>query len=395
MRVAGAAALIGLLCLAIAPVAGAAGLSVKSAVIRIAEPRLVTISRLDEPPKDEGLAGARVATDDNTTTGRFLGHDYETVELDVTPDGALAGLDRLAASGVRFVVAVGAPEAVLALADHAAGRDILLFNAAARDDRLRGADCRANLFHTAPSRAMIADGVAQYLVWKRWTNWLLVHGSHEPDRLMAAAYRRAATKFGARIVEERVFEDTGGARRSDSGHVLVQRQIPVFMQEARAHDVVIAADESQVFGVYLPYRTWDARPVAGDAGLEATSWHPAQESFGGTQLQRRFERKAGRAMRDVDYQVWMALRAVGEAVTRTGSAEVAAVRDHLRGDAFALAAFSGQPLSFRPWDNQLRMGVILGDRRNVVTISPQEEFLHQRTRLDTLGMDEPETDCRF
>ena len=33
------------------------------------------------------------------------------------------------------------------------------------------------------------------------------------------------------------------------------------------YDVLIVADEHEVFGPYLPYRTWDPRPVAGTAGL--------------------------------------------------------------------------------------------------------------------------------
>jgi hypothetical protein len=31
--------------------------------------------------------------------------------------------------------------------------------------------------------------------------------------------------------------------------------------------------------------------------------------------------------------------------------------------------------------------------RMLVTVSPQEQFLHQRTPLDTLGYDEPESNC--
>jgi hypothetical protein len=64
--------------------------------------------------------------------------------------------------------------------------------------------------------------------------------------------------FGARIVQEKVFEDTGGARRTDSGVVQIQRQLPVFTQGVPAYDVLVAADESEVFASFLPYRTWEA-----------------------------------------------------------------------------------------------------------------------------------------
>ena len=141
---------------------------------------------------------------------------------------------------------------------------------------------------------MLTDALAQYLVWKRWTDWFLIEGSHPEDKALADAYRRAAKKFGAKIVEERVFEDTGGARRSDSGSVQVQEQMPAFTQRASEHDVVIAADRSDVFAVHLPYHTWEPRPVAGSAGLVPESWHPSHEAWGATQFQTRFEKAAGR-----------------------------------------------------------------------------------------------------
>jgi ABC transporter substrate binding protein (PQQ-dependent alcohol dehydrogenase system) len=375
--------------------AAAAGIEVRAAVLRVERPVTAPLSRLDETAGDEGFAGARIGAKDNATTGGFLGHAYTTAEVTTDPAGAVAALDALLADGVRYVVTIAAADDLLALADHAKGREALLMNVSASDDRLRGEDCRANVLHVTPSRAMIADGLAQYLVWKRWTDWVLIEGSNPEDRLKAAAYRRAAEKFGARIVEARTFEDTGGARRSDSGHVQVQRQVPVFTQRLPEHHVVVAADETHVFAAFLPYRTWDARPVAGDAGLVARAWHPALEAFGATQLQRRFEAQTGRRMTDLDYEAWTALRALGEAVTRTKSAEVGAVRDFLLSDAFTLAAFKGQPLSFRPWDNQLRQAIVLSDEKTVVSLSPQEEFLHERTKLDTLGVDEPETACRF
>jgi ABC transporter substrate binding protein (PQQ-dependent alcohol dehydrogenase system) len=365
-------------------------------VLRVERPAPLPLTRLDEPPADEGFAGARVATADNRTTGGFLGHGYEIAEAVTTPENAAAALGALVEGGARFVVTIAGADDLLALADHAAalGEDVTLMNVSAPDDRLRGEDCRANVLHVTPSRAMLADGLAQYLVWKRWTDWALIHGSHPADRAMADAYRAAARKFGARIVEEREFADAGGARRADSGHVQIQRQIPVLTQEMREHHVVVAADQSEVFAAYLPFRTWTPRPVVGDAGLEPRAWHPAHEGFGATQLQRRFEAAAGRRMTDLDYEAWAALRALGEAVTRANTADPAAIRARLLSPDFALAAFKGVPLSFRPWDRQLRQAVIVGDRDMVVSVSPQEGFLHERSELDTLGVDEPETACR-
>ena len=381
------------LLLALVAPAAAPAAELVAGVLRVETEAPLPISRLDLPAEDRGFAGARLATADNRTTGSFLGHSYETIEIAALPEDAEAALDSLLDAGVRFVVAIAEADALIALADRAAERDAVILNVSAPDDRLRGADCRANLLNVTPSRRMLADGLAQYLAWKDWDEWVIVHGDHPSDVAKAEAYRAAARKFGADVEDMLVFEDTGGARRTDSGHVLVQRRIPAFMQEADDHDVVVVADESEVFGVYLPYRVWEPRPVAGDAGLRPSAWHPAHEGYGATQLQRRFEALAGRRMTDLDYETWVALRALGEAVTRTDGADPATVLEYLLSDAFELAAFKGLPLSFRPWSRQLRQAVLLGDARNVVSISPQEEFLHERTRLDTLGVDEGESAC--
>lgn len=363
-------------------------------VLRVDKDSLPPISRLDLAPEDIGFAGARLGTEDNDTTGRFMGQDFETTEVAATPETAVAELDKLLGAGVQFVVVLADDATTLALADHAGDRALVL-NALARGDNLRGADCRVNTIHVAPSHAMLADALAQFLIWKKWPNWFLVKGSHPEDENLAAAYTRAANKFGGKLVEERVFEDTGGARRTDTGHVQVQAQMPVFTQRAPAHDILIAADEAGVFADYLPYHTWDARPVAGSAGLVPRTWHPAMESWGGTQFQSRFEKLTNRHARDEDYQAWLAVRMVGEAATRAQSADPATLREFMLSPDFEAAGFKGQKLTIRDWDHQLRQPILLTTGQLMTSISPQDAFLHQVTALDTLGIDRPETTCSF
>ncbi|SNX67550.1 ABC transporter substrate binding protein (PQQ-dependent alcohol dehydrogenase system) [Cereibacter ovatus] len=376
------------------PATVAAQTEIRAAVLRVDVQGRPPVSRLDLPPDDLGLAGARLGTADNATTGRFMGQTFITEEVTATPETAVQAIEALVARGTRMVVTLADEATTLALAD-AAGEGVLLFNARARGDELRNDQCRANLLHVAPSRAMVADGLAQFLMWKRWDEWFLISGSHPADRALADALRRAATKFGARIVEERTFEDTGGARATDSGLVQIQAQIPAFTQRAADHDVVVAADETGLFAAYLPFHTWEPRPVAGSAGLRPVTWHPAMEMWGGTQFQTRFEKQSARPAREEDYQVWLALRAIGEAATRTGSGDMAVLRDYMLGDQFQLGAFKGQALTFRDWDGQLRQPILLGSGPIVASVSPQSEYLHQVSQLDTLGTDRPESGCRI
>ena len=374
--------------------AGAAvAVELRAAVIRIDYPTLLPISRYDLRPDDLGLAGARLADEDNGTTGTFLGHTYETSTQAVTPDAADAALDGLLAEGIRIFVIQAESEDLLRLADKAAEAGALVFNARTPDIALRSEACRANLLHIAPSHGMLADAVAQFAVWKKWSDWLLISGSNPQDVALAEAFRKAARKFGARIVEERVFEDTGGSRRTDSGHVLVQRQLPAFTQGAAEHHVVIAADETDYFARYLGYHLWTPRPVMGSGGLVPVTFHAAHEAWGATQFHNRFEALTGRYIKDEDYNVWLALRVVGEAVTRTGSADPQVLRDYALSDAFELAAFKGQKVTFRNWNGQLRQPILLYDGTITVSVSPQEGFLHQTSPLDTMGLDRPETAC--
>ena len=352
------------------------------------------LSLVEIPAEDDGLAGARLALNDNNTTGKFLGQRFslEEARLGQSEDVAAATV-ALAQHDIALIIADLAPDTLLKAADTARPSHLLLFNVGAIDDRLREEDCRGNVIHVAPTRSMLADALAQYLVWKQWRRWLLVSGSDAQDKLYADAIRRAGKRFGARIVAEKVFEDTGGARRTDSGIAQIQRQMPLFTQGAPAYDVLVATDESEVFAAYLPYRTWEPRPVVGSAGLIPTTWDAAHDQWGAVQMHNRFMKMAGRRMTARDMQAWSAVRMIGEASARTRSADPGSILGFLKGPEFALGAFKGQRLTLRDWNLQLRQPILLVDGRQVVSVSPQEGFLHQFSELDTLGVDRPESKC--
>ncbi len=386
--------LVAALCLllAAAPVA-AETLNVKVGVLRETHSR-ETLSILDIPAADDTLAGALLGAADNNTTGKFTNQTFEAIDAKLEEgDDVVAALDSLFDKGALFIIADLSPERLLAASKRAKPKSALLLNVSATDDRLREEDCRANVIHVAPTRSMLADGLAQYLVWKQWRRWLLIKGSHPNDELLAQALRNSARKFGAKVVDERIYEDTGGGRRSDSGSVQTQRQMPLLTQGAPAYDALIAADESDVFGGYLPYRTWDPRPVAGSAGLMPTNWNPAHEQWGAIQLQNRFIQTFRRSMNARDNAAWLAMRMIGEAATRAASNDPEKLRLYMLGKDFSIAAFKGVRLTLRPWSLQLRQPILLSDGRMVVSVSPQEGFLHQVSELDTLGVDQPETKC--
>ena len=159
--------------------------------LRAYAPQLA-LSVLDVPPRDEGVAGAEVAIGDNNTTGAFLGQKFTLDVTEVKPDAdVVPAFNEMVARGDRYVLADISAKQLLSIADIARANGMLIFNVGATDDILREEECRANVFHTAPTRTMLADGLAQYLVWKQWRKWVLIYGSHEPR---PAFCRRAAPR---------------------------------------------------------------------------------------------------------------------------------------------------------------------------------------------------------
>src|SRR5277367_1247642 len=380
-----------------APIAGvrAEGQTVKIGWLSQTVKRTLPLTYLDQPPQDEGIQGARLAIADNNTTGQFTGQSFQLVESVAPEDGDPAGAFRvLMARGVRLVVTDIDARQLLIIAALPDAAHVTFLDSGAADDRLRGVDCRANILHLLPSRAMLADALVQYLVVKRWTNLLLVVGHSDGDKEFAADIRHAALKFQAHIVEEKTWTFVPGARRTDTGHFAIQAEVARFTQGI-SYDVLVVADEDDEFGDDLSYRTFDPRPVAGTQGLVPSAWARPHEQWGATQLQDRFLRQAKRWMTDRDYATWMAVRAGGEAATRTQSTDPAVISAFIRSDHFELAAYKGTRLSFRSWDGQLRQPVLLADARSLVSVSPQPGFLHQFSELDTLGIDKPETKCRM
>lgn len=345
------------------------------------------LSNLELPPENEGVAGAEISIIDNNTTGQFLGQKYTLEAVDLPADGDIVAAYRdMRGRDVRFFVVDAPKAALLALADEGRDDEVLFFNASAPDDELRVSECRANIFHISPSRSMKTDALAQFLVKKRWGNWFLISGTRDGDKAFAEAVRQSARKYGAKIVEERVWDFGADARR------VAQAEVPKLTQGV-SYDILIVADELGVFGEYLMFRTWDPRPVAGTQGLAPTTWHKTHEQWGSAQLQSRFQKRFKRRMTPLDYQTWAPIRAIGEGATRTNSANFAKIAAYLRSDEFELAGFKGLPLTFRKWNNQLRQPILLAHPASLVSVSPQEGYLHKRSVLDTLGYDNTKDVC--
>ena len=345
------------------------------------------LSNIIPEPVDTGLRGAELAITDSNSTGRFLNQGYTLV--DASADSPQALLDAAKAQhqqGLRLFVVNAPVDSLRQLS--AALPDSLLFNAGSADDSLRTTDCLANVLHSLPSRAMLADALAQFLVVRKWQRALLIVGPTADDQAYASALRRAAKRFGLKLVAEKAWSFDNDQRRS------AQADMPLFTQTAE-YDVVLVADERGDFGEYVPYQTWYPRPVAGTQGLTPVGWHKTVETYGAAQLQKRFEAMAGRWMNDRDFAAWIAVRSIASAVSKLREADPMAIRQLQISDQLPLDGFKGRKLSYRAWNGQLRQPIPIVQPRALVSTSPQDGFLHPSNEMDSLGYDKAEVSCRF
>lgn len=349
------------------------------------------LSNVIPAPEDAGLRGAELGIEDNNTTGKFLQQAYHlTPTIADSEEAARAALAGMLEQGVELFV-LRVPAGTLRSMAEASASKALLFNAGAAEDDLRLHQCQPHLLHTLPSYAMLTDGLAQWLNMRRWKKLFLITGPTDQDRAWANAFRRSVKRFGLNIVADKPWTFDADLRRTAS------RELPAFTQ-ASDYDAVVVADVRGDFGEYVPFNTWLPRPVVGTQGMTPQAWHRVVENWGAAQLQGRFRELAARNMNSEDYAAWAAVRSIGTAVTalgQTGQAGHQEIRDFLFSDQFQLAAFKGRKLSYRPWNGQLRQPIPLVHPQGLVATPPIEGFLHPNTELDTLGYDQPESQCRI
>ena len=355
------------------------------------------LSYAERPIFDKGIQGARLIIKEANQAGRFVGNSFELVEA-IVPANAdvVAKAKEVLAKGDAFIIADLEPKDLLAVADLPEAKSSIIVNIRSSDDALRQEQCRSNVFHIIPSYAMRADALAQYLVWKKWPRWFVVHGNTPNDQDYVAMIKRSASRFGGKVVAEKLYDLPPGARNTDSGYQQVQGQIPMVTEQAPDHDVVWVVNSDEGFGDYLAYRTYLPRPIIGTQGLQAVAWDPSYTEYGAMHFQNGLPKLAKRRPVERDYTAWLGGRSLTDGVMRSGEITPPKVKEYLLSDKFKLEGFKGQAMSFRTWDHQLRQPIILGGGTRVpVSVSPQEGFLHPTNVTDTLGFDQPETKCKL
>lgn len=346
------------------------------------------LSNVIEEPEDLGLKGAQVAIVDSNKSAKFLNQSFELIEkVSYDENELISAFEEFIKNKNSYVVLNVEDSLLEKIRENPLSKESLLINASSQSTHLRSQICDKNLLHTIASNAMLYDGLMQFLVKRDFKDIFLITGTNPKDALISQDIKRAAKKFGANIIKEKIWENNTDIRRKASD------EFPSFTQ-AKDYDVVLLADYFGDFGESIYFNTWLPRPVAGTQGLTPVTWSKVIEANGAAQMQSRFEKFASRWMQSRDYSNWVAIRTIITAISSTKTADLNTNIEFIYSDKFDIAAYMGRKLSFRDYNGQIRMPISLVQPRALISISPQDGFLHPLTDLDTLGIAPFEMGCK-
>lgn len=138
------------------------------------------------------------------------------------------------------------------------------------------------------------------------------------------------------------------------------------------------------------------------ANAEAVAWDPSLTRFGADTLNERFRARFNGPMTAEAWLGWLAVKVLWESSLRTRSTNAKMLMQYMARDGTQFDGHKGRPLSFRPWDHQLRQPIYLvsTDERGskkVVAELPTAESSEETSReaLDRLGTPASRSACRM
>jgi hypothetical protein len=188
--------------------------------------------------------------------------------------------------------------------------------------------------------------------------------------------------------------DTNCARLSEPAQRANQYKVP-FFNVSCGDDALRGADCLPTMFHIAPSDAMlrDATKLAGGTG-PALAWHESLVRFGADTLNRRFAARFNAPMSADAWTAWMATKIVWESALRAGSGQPSAVLGHLRSDAAQFDGHKGVPLSFRPWNRQLRQPVYVETSKGFVDVPVVAGDEPARVALDRIGAGAAASACR-
>ena len=252
-------------------------------------------SRLDVDPSDAGVAGAKMAIDENNAGGKFPGDFYSLdVQTVASPEEAVAAL----------------AEALRQRTPYFHRRRLGRHPAQAFRLRRKTRTFSSSTFAPPTFRSGRKIAAPTSCIWCRTATCLRTRSRNisstrngptgswctarpRPTSPMPMRSSAPPQRFGANIVDTREYKDVSGGKRDDIGVIPPGKQASLrWLGECggrRLSDHRRRRRRSSVRARSCPIVAGrDLVPVAGTTGLIATTWSPGHEKWGATQANNQF-----------------------------------------------------------------------------------------------------------
>ena len=363
------------------------------------------------------VTGAELAAEEaNYVAGAFGKVVRVLAEKASSPDEAERQVSKLVRQGkVRAILGGGDDPLCLAIQEATTRQGVVYLNTMSASEVLRGARCSGLTFHVEGSRAMYADAIGQWLVRRaKQPLWAFLtadtEAGGEMERLAERALRRQGGTAVAREVVPASARDYRAAiarvaKAGPDALIINLTGPPLLTALAQFTELGLPV---QVAGTAMQATEfWQAEP-AKLAGVWPALWFYGLVRYSGRELNKRLAAALDHPAESHAWASYLAVKAVWEAVLRSGAEDTAGLVSFLeKGEG--VDGHKGQPLTFRPWDHQLRQPLavlrcqvpaadknrwdifeLLGDVPLRGTPGKDLDEI-----LDSLGLSEAESTCRF
>ena len=337
-------------------------------------------------------------------------------EVATSPDDADKKATKLVRQGGAKTLLGGGDDRLSGSLQAASTREgIIYLNTMSRSEAVRGAPCHRLTFHVEASLAMYADAIGQWLVrGAKKTRWGFLTPETEAGAEIERMVERARKRQGGTTVGRQVV--SAGTRDYRAALTTLAKAGPdVLVINLDGSSLLTALAQVNELGLHIEVagvvmeasEFWQAEP-AKLTGVWPALWFHGFDRYSGRELNKRLAEAVGQPAESLRWANFTAVKVVWEAVLRGGRTDTAGLVSFLE-KGRGMDAHKGQPLTFRPWDHQLRQPLMVLRGKVPAPESPRWDIFEllgevplrgtpgksQEEILDTLGLSEAESACRL
>ena len=363
------------------------------------------------------VPAAQLAVDEaNYIAGAFGKVVRLVTEVATSADDAEKKATKLVRQGgAKAIVGGGNDPFSQAIQAATAREGIIYLNTMSRSEALRGARCHRLTFHVEASLAMYADAIGLWLVrGAKKTRWGFLTPETEAGAEIERMAERALKRQGGSTVARQMVPASSRDYRASLA-ALAKAGPDVLVINLDGSSLLTALAQVNELGLQIEVagvvmeasEFWQAEP-AKLTGVWPALWFHGFSRYSGRELNKRLAEALGQPAESRAWANFTAVKAVWEAVLRGGRTDTAGLVSFFE-KGRGMDAHKGQPLTFRPWDHQLRQPLMVLRCRVPAAGATRWDIFEllgevplrgtpgksQEEILDTLGLSEAESTCRF